>query len=460
MPSVIWSLPKVTFTSIADIEEKRPVGLITSPETWAELGDSLKLPIVVQAEPDSTDQSYLKSLAANLPGQVKAVYAVGTGDCVTAAKVVASDNNVPLVIVPDALDSDEIFESHVVLPSEGLLNRITTGSAEQVFIDWDVIQNAPPEKRAAAIVDVLAIITALLDWRHAGRENRNTPEQKFLPWVAFAAGQLATQAVKSSEAVGNGDPEALRTLLNLVMMSVQLAHQLGHDRHEEGTEHYFAFSMENQGVKATHAELVGAGILFATALHGNDPGSLRDALTNAGINVDGLRASDIRFAINDLPNFVVVNDLPYALAHDLDPMSTRVADALDKAGILHQPVEEAEEPLADAEENMMTLMGDADMTLDVPVSVSSEPLNFDEEEEIIDAEVVEVSPEDTAESENLDTAELALEEETASEEEMTMLPQADEDFATGQLLPPANNAFATPAIDEETNEMLQPPEEE
>ncbi|MCI0708824.1 MAG: iron-containing alcohol dehydrogenase, partial [Chloroflexi bacterium] len=449
MSSVIWSLPKVTFTSIADIEEKRPVALITNPETWAQLGDSLKLPLVVQAEPESTDQSYLKSLAANLPGQVKVVYAVGTGDCVTSAKVVARENGLPLIIVPDALDSDEIFESHVVLPSEGLLNRITTGSPEQIFIDWDVIQNAPLEKRAAAIVDVLAIITALLDWRHAGRENRNTSEQKFLPWVAFAAGQLATQAVKSSEAIGNGDPEALRTLLNLVMMSVQLAQQLGHDRHEEGTEHYFAFSMENQGVKASHAELVGAGILFATALHGNDPSSLRDALMNAGINIDGLRASDIRLAINDLPNFVVVNDLPYALAHDLDPMSTRVSDALDKAGILHQTVEEAgkaEESEAYAEENMMTL--------DVPVSVSSEPLTF-EEEDVIDGEVVEVYPEDTAESEDLDTAELAMKEEAASDEEMTMLPRTNEDFTTGQMRPPANNAFATPSIDEETNEMLK-----
>lgn len=383
----------------------------------------------------------------------------------TAAKMVASENDLPLVIVPDALDSDEIFESHVVLPSEGLLNRITTGSAEQVFIDWDVIQAAPVERRAAAIVDVLAIITALLDWRHAGRENRNTPEQKFLPWVAFAAGQLATQAVKSSEAIGNGDPEALRTLLNLVMMSVQLAHQLGHDRHEEGTEHYFAFSMENQGVKATHAELVGAGILFATALHGNDPSSLRDALTNAGINVDGLRAADIRLAINDLPNFALVNDLPYALAHDLDPMSTKVAEALEKANILHEPVEETPEEdeevvEAEAEENVMTVMGDADMTLDVPVSVSLDPIEFEEDEEVVDGEVVEVSAEDTAESEDLDTAELDMEEEAKSGEEVTMLAPPDEDFSTGQLQPPEDSAFATPAIDEETNEMLPPPDEE
>jgi glycerol-1-phosphate dehydrogenase [NAD(P)+] len=332
--SVIWNLPKVSVRSLDKVEEHRPTALITSPEAWLPLGSVLRLPLVVQAEPSNITPAFLIQMAQQIPKQVEVIYCVGTGVPLTAAKVIASAKKLPLIVVPDALDSDELVEAHITLPAEGLLNQIDTGPATELIIDWDVIQGAPKHKRGAAIVDILAITTALLDWRYATRMSKNPPNQKFVPWAGFVAAQLGSQAVKSARDIGEGSLEGLRTLLDLVMVSVQLASQLGHDRHQEGTEHYFAFSMENQGVRALHSELVGAGILFASALHEQDPTSLREALTYAGINVDKLRISDIRLAINDLPAFSVTNGLPFARSHDLDPLSQAVNQALELAGIL------------------------------------------------------------------------------------------------------------------------------
>lgn len=462
MPSLIWPLPKVTLHSLSEHTEKRAVGLLTSPESWGGLSSTLDLPIVVQAEPISTDPAYLDTLSENVPSQVQVIYAVGTGMPVTAGKVVANTRNLPLVIVPDALDSDEIFEAHVVLPSEGLLNRIETGPAEEVIVDWDVIQAAPQVKRAAGIVDVLAIVTALLDWRYAARMNKNTEAQKFSPWGAGVAASLASQAIKSSKAIGEGYVEDLRTLLDLIMMSVQLAGQLGHDRHQEGTEHYFAFSMENQGVSASHAELVGAGILFASALHGQDPGSLRDALTNAGVDVDGLRASEIQLAVQDLPNFVATNALPFARTHDLDPLAEYVQKSLQKANILHeQIIEEIGEAVEVVED-------------------AGEEVSEDSEEEIIEADfeeiteeaLEEVTPDPTdelppPERPQLETSDAFEPEAPVTETPAIETPSLDDtgnqqvsdgtaeltepiEPVTGrQPTPPSNNAFATPAIDEE-----------
>lgn len=333
--SLIWNLPKVRFTSLNDIEETRAVAVITNPAVWAKVGDSLNLPIVVQSEPETNSLSQFNLMAGNLPDTVQAVYAVGTGIPVTAGKIVAHVNNVPLIIVPEALESDALFEAHVFLPKDGKLNRIETGPAEWVMLDWDLIQEAPQARRSAAIVDVLAIVTALLDWRYAARLGKNPPEEKFSAWGASVAASLASQAIKSASAIGEGSPDALRTLVDLLMTSVQLAGQMGHDRHQEGTEHYFAFSMENQGVTAPHAETVSAGLLFASALHGQDPNSLRDALGNVGINVDKLAARDIKRAIGDLADFCEANELPFGRSHDLDPFSDAVGEALDIAGILH-----------------------------------------------------------------------------------------------------------------------------
>lgn len=331
--SKIWPLPTVRFAQLGEVEEKRPVALLTSDAAWEQVSSALSLPLVVQAEPTDDDRELMTYLSDNLPSQVQAVYVVGTGVPVSAGKLVAQANNIPLVLVPTALDSDAIFEAHVAFMSGGLIDRIEGVPAHEVIIDWEIIKAAPQHERAAAIVDVLAIVTALLDWRYGEKKGRNSADQRFSAWAAGIAAGLASQAIKSAKAIGEGQVEALRTLVNLLMISVQLAHQLGHDRHQEGTEHYFAFSLRNQGVKSiSHAEAVAPGMLIASALHGQDPGALRDALNNAGIRLDQVRAADVRLAINDLPSLCTTNNLPYSIAHDLDPFSEEVTQALDRAG--------------------------------------------------------------------------------------------------------------------------------
>lgn len=332
--SIVWPLPKVTYTPLNMTMESRPVALITSEAAWTNFGSLLNLPLVVQAEPLSDDRDLLDYLADNLPSQTEVVYVLGQGISLTAGKLVASKNRLPLVIVPTAISSDEIFEPHVTLPAEGLLHRIETGPATEVMIDWSVIEAAPTYERASGIVDLIAIVTALLDWRYAAKLNRNTPEQQFSQWGAGVAAGLAAQAIKGAKEIGEGKIEALRTLVDSLMMSVQLANQLGHDRHEEGTEHYLAFSMGNQGARFTHAEAVGPGILFASALHGQDPSALREAMLSSGVRLDQLRIGDARLAINDLPNFCATNQLPYGIGHEIDPFSEQVTKALEKAGLV------------------------------------------------------------------------------------------------------------------------------
>jgi len=331
--STVWPLPKITFKDLNEIEENRPVALLTSDSAWERVGASLKLPLVVQAEPTVQDRELIDYLSNNLPSQSEVIYVVGTGVPLTAGKIVAHANKLPLVLIPTALDSDELFEAHIALFNDGLVTRLETGAPTEVIIDWSVIESAPAHVRGAAIVDVLAIVTALLDWRYAAKENKNAPDQKFSGWGAGIAASLASQAIKIAKGVGQGNVEALRTLVDIVMMSVQLAHQLGHDRHQEGTEHYLAYALENQGATFNHAEAVGPGMLFTSALHGQDPAAIRAALQDAGIRLDQLRAGDVRLAVNNLPNFCAANDFPYAIAHALDPLSDEVTSALEKAGL-------------------------------------------------------------------------------------------------------------------------------
>ncbi|NJL92299.1 MAG: iron-containing alcohol dehydrogenase [Anaerolineae bacterium] len=241
-------------------------------------------------------------------------------------------NDLPLIIIPTELDSDQIFEPHVETMTEGILNDVELGAAQRVVVDLEVIAAADLHQRAGMVADMLAIVTGLLDWRYAVKMEKNALAHPFMPWAAGVAAGIASQTLKIAPQIGEGDPEALRTLLDLTALSVQLANQLGHDRHQEGTEHYLAFALENQGVHyASHAECLAPGILLTSALHGQDPAALREALLKAGVRLDVLRPVDLQQALNNLPNFVETNGLPHGIAHDIDPYSDMVKNALATA---------------------------------------------------------------------------------------------------------------------------------
>ncbi|MBZ0309410.1 MAG: iron-containing alcohol dehydrogenase [Anaerolineae bacterium] len=331
----IPGLPDVYYKKLTDWKEERPAALITSPAAWERLNGLLNLPLVVQAEPEQMDYDFLHTLAQNVPAMVKVIYAAGTSTQVTIGKMVAYENNLPLVIVPTELDSDQIFEPHVELMNQGILNNIFTGAAESLVVDWDVILAEETHQRVGIVADMLAIVTSLLDWRYAIKQNKVSKEHTFVPWAAGVAAGIASQTIKYAPGVGRGEIEAMRGVMDLTAISVQLANQLGHSRHQEGTEHYLAFTLQNNGVTGiSHAESLAPGIVLTSALHGQDPGALRDALEQAGIQINKVRLADLQLALNDLPAFVANNNLPYAVAHDIDPLSEQIRKALETAGLV------------------------------------------------------------------------------------------------------------------------------
>jgi glycerol dehydrogenase-like iron-containing ADH family enzyme len=343
------------------IEEKRPVALLTSEDVWAVLSPQFKLPILIQAEPISYHRDLFDYLAGNLPAQAKAVYAVGSGAPVEAAKIIAAHNNIPLVIVPVALDSAlMLLPRALVAEKDGERMRLVqeeTGPATEIIIDWEVIASAPAARRGAGIVDLLTVVTGLLDWRYAAQKGKNPRDQRFVPWAASLVSELAKQAIKSAGAVGQGDREALQTLLDLLTAAVQLNNQLGHARAQQGSEHYLAQILAAATDNPPdHAELVGPCLLFVAALHGQDPAPLRDALKNAGVRLDQIRATDFNLIIDNLPTYLDTYGFPYSILNDLDRTSEKVTRAIEAAGLTIEaetwikPEESLAHVLADASE--------------------------------------------------------------------------------------------------------------
>ncbi|MCD4685257.1 MAG: iron-containing alcohol dehydrogenase [Anaerolineae bacterium] len=334
----VWPLPRISFRELSSVEETRPVALLTTDEVWAVLSTQLTLPVMIQAEPDRYDRELFDYLAANLPSQVQVVYAVGGGAQVEAGKIIAAQNGIPLVIIPTALDScdmllptalvEETADDRTIIVTE------ETGPATEIIIDWNVIQAAPADARGAAIVDILSVVTGLLDWRYAAQKSKNPREQRFRSWAAGIATGLAKQALKSAAAIGQGNRDALQTLLHLMLTVVQLNNQLEHTRAQQGSEHYLAHILKGiTEFDLPHAELVAQCLLFVQPLHGQNPAPIKDALEQAGVPLDAIRPTDFALMLQHLPAYVEQYDFPYSILNDLDLDDAKIQTALAAAGL-------------------------------------------------------------------------------------------------------------------------------
>jgi glycerol-1-phosphate dehydrogenase [NAD(P)+] len=329
--TTIWPLPTIEFKDLSAVDEKRPVALVTSEPAWSIAGQFLNLPLVVQAEPLNADYTYLRSLAQNLPPQVEVVYGVGGGLASDTAKYIGKTRGLPVVVIPTALSVDGFFTAIVAVREQGSVRYEETGPADRLIVDWEIVRNAPPNLRGTGIVELLSIVTGLKDWQYAAARNKNTQETRFLPWAAGLAAGIAQQAFKIARGVGQGNVEALQSLLDLICMEVRLTNQLGHNRPQEGSEQYFAYAVESRAAierGVPFADLVGPGLLIAAALHEQDINPIRETMVSAGVRLNQLRPADIVETLKIMPQYVVEHDLPYSILHDFEPTPERIDDLL------------------------------------------------------------------------------------------------------------------------------------
>ena len=143
-----------------------------------------------------------------------------------------------------------------------------------------------------------------------------------MAYVAYAdqvAAGILQGALDCAEAAGRGDRDGLKQLLDCLALEVQLCNQLGHSRPEEGSEHYFAYAVENElGEGVPHVTLVGPGIVLMAERQGPDVAPLRRALEACHVPLDRIPTAAVEATMRTLPHYVRRHGLPFGIAHILD----------------------------------------------------------------------------------------------------------------------------------------------
>jgi glycerol-1-phosphate dehydrogenase [NAD(P)+] len=320
MAQILPNLPVASFYPFSEIDEKRPVLLVTSPPAWNAVQAGLPgLRVMARLEPLQATASAWDSLLASVKdSSAEVVYSVGGGLTADAAKYFAARLELPLVVLPTALSVDAFLTAASGIRYDGCVQYILTKVPESLVLDLEVIANAPAWIRAAGITDVLSIATGCWDWKYAHESGQNPAGMEFIPWVYQNAQSILQGAIDCADAAGRGDQQGLKCLYNCLAMEVQLCNQIGHARPEEGSEHYFAYCAEQfTGPGWPHGDLVGPGILLMAERQGQDIHLYEAALKACNIPLGRILPDAVQRTLSQLPDYCRKHALPFGIAHAL-----------------------------------------------------------------------------------------------------------------------------------------------
>jgi glycerol-1-phosphate dehydrogenase [NAD(P)+] len=316
MMPVVRLLPGLEFTPWQDIAESRPVALVCDRAAYEAVKGRLGLDVAWKMEVSEATEESWHAACNKAAGEV--VYAVGGGLAVDAAKFIAARRQLPLVCLPTALSVDAFFTWASGVRSEGCVRYVETRPPDRVVVDFEVWSGAPGQVRAAGICDVLSIATGLWDWRYAHERGLNPPGMEYDADAAREAEVILREVLACASSAGRGERDGMMKLLYSLIAEVRLCNRVGHSRPEEGSEHYFAYAVENLvGKGLPHGDLVGPGILLMAALQGQDDAPLRSALEACRIPLRNIPWDVVLATLESLPGYCRRHGLPPGIAHDL-----------------------------------------------------------------------------------------------------------------------------------------------
>jgi glycerol-1-phosphate dehydrogenase [NAD(P)+] len=198
-------------------------------------------------------------------GFYDAVVGVGGGRTLDMAKYAASLSGLPMVAVATSLAHDGIASPVASLEDHGRKGSYGVQMPIAVFVDLDYVRRSDPALRRSGIGDAISNLSAIADWRLAGRE-RGEP----VDGVAVTFARTAATSVLLREDGIDDEPFLVALAEALVLSGLAMA-TAGSSRPCSGSDHEILHAIDHlfPGT-ASHGELAGAAALFTSFLRGDE----------------------------------------------------------------------------------------------------------------------------------------------------------------------------------------------
>ena len=257
--------------------------VFTVEPPWSSCRGLLARPPRATVMVGEVDLETLDAYTLSVPHARHAV-GLGGGRAVDAAKYFALKTGCEFISVPTILAADAYLTPKAGVRIDGVVNYIGDKFADEIVVDEAVIRAAPKRLNRAAIGDIYSARISLMDWRRARDEAGEEYDEEVAGRAEAVLARLMSLAPEIREVTG----DAVRALVEMHMElnTLQFPYlQKGRFWPQEGTEHLFFYTLEKLvGRQFVHGDVISAGAVVATYLHGEDPERTKREIGSFGVD--------------------------------------------------------------------------------------------------------------------------------------------------------------------------------
>lgn len=188
----------------------------------------------------SPNEEALGTLLMNFDPSCDIIVAVGSGTINDLSRFFSYQLGLPYYIVATAPSMDGYASTVAPLIKNDLKTTFECHVAEAIIGDLDILAKAPKEMIAAGFGDVVGKYTCLADWKLSAIINN----EYYCERVVELTKQSIERTVHAQEGLSRGDKEAVKELMEALVLSGIAMTYVGNSRPASGSEHHIAHFWE------------------------------------------------------------------------------------------------------------------------------------------------------------------------------------------------------------------------
>lgn len=209
------------------------------------------------------DEQAIVRVLIDLEPDTDLLIAVGTGTINDIVRFVSFKVGLPYIVIATAPSMDGYASTGSPILVSGYKKTYPLCSPAAIVGDLDVLCQAPADRIAAGAGDMLAKLTALCDWQLAAV----VQEEPYCETVANLTLRALERVIAGIPRLSAAEPEAVRELMEGLVLSGIAMQMIGHSRPASGSEHHLSHFWEMRHFAEGHLpELHGIKVGVATPL--------------------------------------------------------------------------------------------------------------------------------------------------------------------------------------------------